>query len=247
MPTDPPYREIADRIRAQIETGEVPPGGMLVPLRELAEQFGVSHVTVRKAFAVLQDEGLLDLRAGVGVFAREWRPIVRDAAARLSHKQWKRGLSVWQADVGDRDMQVVTEVRVTGAASVPAEVRELLDAPRYLVRDRVFTVDKQRVQLAQSYLDAAVVGGTQIAEVDTGAGGTFARLAELGLEPVLFCEDVRARFPRGVAETGALRIGQRRIVLDVWRAAATREERVVEVTRMLMVADAYVLRYRFGS
>jgi GntR family transcriptional regulator len=244
--TDPPYRAIADQLRAQIERGEITPGRPLLPAKQIAEQFGVSHTTIHKAFAVLQDEGLLDIRAGVGVFVRAWQPIVRDATTRLAGKQWKRGRSIWQADLGDREMHVDTRVRTVKAADVTADVRALLDAPRYLVRDRVFTVEKQRIQLAASYLDAAAVGGTQIAEIDTGPGGTYARLAELGLEPTLFCEDVRARFP-DAQERETLRVGPRRIVLDVLREAATEQERTVEVTHMRMLADAYVLRYRFGS
>lgn len=246
MATDPPYRAIADRLRAQIQAGDPVPADALPPAKELAEQFGVSRTTVHKAFAVLQDEGLLDIRAGVGVFVRAWRPVLRDANARVSRKQWKRGHSIWHADIGDREMHVEATVRTVKAAEVPAEVRGLLDAPRYLVRERVFTVDRQRVQLAASYLDAALVGGTQIAEVDTGPGGTFARLAELGHEPRRFCEDIRARFP-AQAERDALGIGPRRIVLEVLRENATEQERVVEVTHMLMVADCYVLRYHFTS
>lgn len=246
MPTDPPYREIADRLRARIQAGQPAVGEAFPGAKQLGDEFGVSHTTVHKAFAVLRDEGLVDVRPGVGVFVRQWQPIVRDATARLSRKQWKHGHSIWQADVGDRDLAVATEVAVVPSGEVPAFVREHLDAPRYLVRRRVSTVDKQRIQVSASHLDASLVGGTQIAQVDTGPGGTFARLAELGLEPVLHVEDVTARFP-SASEREALRIGPRRIVLDVLRASATQAQQVVEVTHMVMVADAYVLRYRFGS
>lgn len=246
MPTDPPYREIAEQLRVRIQAGQPPAGAAFPGAMQLAEEFGVSHTTVHKAFAVLQDEGLLDIRPGVGVFVRDWQPIVRDAVARLAARQWKRGHSIWQADIGDRDLQVATEVSVVPSAQVPGFVRERLGAERYLVRRRVSTVDRQRIQVSASHLDAALVGGTQIAQVDTGPGGTFARLAELGVEPVLHVEDVTARFP-SAAEREALRVGPRRIVLDVLRASATEGERVVEVTHMVMLADAYVLRYRFGS
>jgi GntR family transcriptional regulator, transcriptional repressor for pyruvate dehydrogenase complex len=55
---------IADQIRQAIVTGKLEQGERLPPERELAEQFGVSRVTVRDALRALEAMGLIDVRVG---------------------------------------------------------------------------------------------------------------------------------------------------------------------------------------
>src|SRR5919201_5810973 len=55
---------IADQIRTAIVTGQLGQGDRLPPERELAEQFGVSRVTVRDALRGLEAMGLIDVRVG---------------------------------------------------------------------------------------------------------------------------------------------------------------------------------------
>src|SRR3954470_3194386 len=55
---------IADQIRAAIVGGKLTAGERLSPERELAEQFGVSRVTVRDALRSLEAMGLIEVRVG---------------------------------------------------------------------------------------------------------------------------------------------------------------------------------------
>src|SRR5437764_14833631 len=55
---------IADQIRQAIVTGRLAQGERLPPERELAEQFGVSRVTVRDALRALEAMGLIEVRVG---------------------------------------------------------------------------------------------------------------------------------------------------------------------------------------
>jgi GntR family transcriptional repressor for pyruvate dehydrogenase complex len=55
---------IAEQIRQAIVTGKLEQGARLPPERELAEQFGVSRVTVRDALRALEAMGLLEVRVG---------------------------------------------------------------------------------------------------------------------------------------------------------------------------------------
>ena len=55
---------IAEQIRAAIIGGKLTAGERLPPERELAEQFGVSRVTVRDALRALEAMGLIDVRVG---------------------------------------------------------------------------------------------------------------------------------------------------------------------------------------
>ncbi len=55
---------IVDRIRSAIADGSLQVGDRLPAERELAEQFGVSRVTVRDALRVLEAMGLAEIRVG---------------------------------------------------------------------------------------------------------------------------------------------------------------------------------------
>ncbi|MEK8141760.1 UTRA domain-containing protein [Streptomyces sp. M10(2022)] len=61
-------------------------------------------------------------------------------------------------------------------------------------RSRRYLLDGKPVLKAVSYLPAEIADGTPIAEVDTGPGGIYARLAELGHAPK-FREEIRVRMP----------------------------------------------------
>lgn len=64
----PRYIQFANQIQAQITGGTFAPGEMLPSQRDLAEQFGTTLMTIRKAINVLEEEGLLRSEHGVGTF-----------------------------------------------------------------------------------------------------------------------------------------------------------------------------------
>ncbi|MBO0729016.1 MAG: FadR family transcriptional regulator [Acidimicrobiaceae bacterium] len=70
------YEEIVRQVQSLIEGGSLRPGERLPTERDLADQFGVSRVTVRQAMSVLQAMGLIDSRVGDGTFARHQGPTV---------------------------------------------------------------------------------------------------------------------------------------------------------------------------
>ncbi|HEY5341076.1 MAG TPA: GntR family transcriptional regulator [Candidatus Aquilonibacter sp.] len=60
--------EIAEDLRGQIASGEIPHGARLPAERDLAERYGVSGPTVREALQGLNAMGLLDVRHGSGTY-----------------------------------------------------------------------------------------------------------------------------------------------------------------------------------
>src|SRR5580692_3388199 len=65
---NPMYRQIAEDLRDQIETGALPPGQQLRTAVELQEYYGVSRNTVRDAIKWLTNLGLVEMRPGPGNF-----------------------------------------------------------------------------------------------------------------------------------------------------------------------------------
>ena len=66
--TDPMYRQIAEDLRQQIETGELAPGTQLRTELELREKYDASRNTVRDAIKWLITRGLVETRPGQGTF-----------------------------------------------------------------------------------------------------------------------------------------------------------------------------------
>ena len=64
----PPYAQLAAILRAQIASGELRPGRALPSLTYLMQHYELSRNTVRRAIAVLADEGLIRTRPGWGTF-----------------------------------------------------------------------------------------------------------------------------------------------------------------------------------
>ncbi|MYV99252.1 GntR family transcriptional regulator [Streptomyces sp. SID3343] len=64
------YRQLANAIRSDIQSGEYPPGSLLPSESALCERYGVSRPTVRQALAALRTEGLIIVQRGKGSFVR---------------------------------------------------------------------------------------------------------------------------------------------------------------------------------
>lgn len=62
------YVAIADHVAARIATGELRPGARLPPERDLAVEYGVAYLTVRRAMMELRERGLILTVHGKGTF-----------------------------------------------------------------------------------------------------------------------------------------------------------------------------------
>jgi len=71
------YESVARDLRRKILSGALPAGKKVETHKELAHQFQVSAITVRRAIRDLIVEGLLVSRQGLGVFVSDQRRIVR--------------------------------------------------------------------------------------------------------------------------------------------------------------------------
>jgi GntR family transcriptional regulator len=64
----PRYHQIAQVLRDRIRSGDIAPGARLDNQRRLAEDFGVTLMTLRQALEVLERDGLIMRRHGLGTF-----------------------------------------------------------------------------------------------------------------------------------------------------------------------------------
>ena len=82
----PVYLRLRDRIAAMILDGTVSDGDPLPSVRSLAAECGANPLTVAKAYQTFQEEGLVLVRRGVGMFVAE------GAAERLRDSERQRFL-----------------------------------------------------------------------------------------------------------------------------------------------------------
>ncbi len=112
----PIYLQLKEQIRHAVETGALRAGESLPGIRALAEELVVNANTIARVYRELGQEGMLDLRHGVGVFIAESGPSSHAAAARA------RGLVAAQPQV----REFITRLRRQGLALT--EIRRLIDA-----------------------------------------------------------------------------------------------------------------------
>ncbi len=101
----PLTRQIADQIRAQIDTGALSRGAKIPSVRALAVDLAVNQNTVLRVYERLTMEGLLEMRHGDGTYVaangsdrrlRHQRELLEQEAMRLARRAAGLGLSAAQ-------------------------------------------------------------------------------------------------------------------------------------------------------
>jgi GntR family transcriptional regulator len=64
----PVYIQLADILRARIQSGELAPRRPVPSKRSLQQEYGVAGGTIDKAMAILRDEGLVRTVIGRGIY-----------------------------------------------------------------------------------------------------------------------------------------------------------------------------------
>lgn len=65
------YVQVADYVASQVASGQLRTGARLPPERELAEDYGVSYMTIRRAMKELRERGVVVSVHGKGTFVAD--------------------------------------------------------------------------------------------------------------------------------------------------------------------------------
>lgn len=255
MPTPPRYvrgelgyRQIAGLLRTAIEGGDYEPGAQLESESELGTRYAVDRTVINRALLILRAEGLVRVERGRGTFVREMPVLRRHAIARQQIRGQGGARGAFQAEMEALGITARSEAEVARAAA-PADIAGLLgiaSGALALVRRRRMYANKVPVQLAASWLPLDIAEGTPLAEDDTGPGGIYSRLAELGHAPARFAETVRVR-PAADAEARFLRLDAEQRVYDLRRVARDDGGRVIEVNDIVLPAHQWELVYEWQA
>ncbi|WP_010361039.1 GntR family transcriptional regulator [Streptomyces acidiscabies] len=190
----PRYLQVADNLRARIESGELPPGARLPSVAEISAQYGGSNSIATAAYKLLVDEGLVVSRHGAGHYVRSTDTpdlLVRRHRRRSEDSPFAEGVAE-QGAVGTwRHESATAPATDTVAARLGIEAGAAVMHTSY-----VYLADDQPVQLAESWEPLDLTGTSLIAlpEVGPYAGvGVAARMRVISIEVGDPVEKVRAR------------------------------------------------------
>jgi GntR family transcriptional regulator len=210
----------------------------------LADELGVSRVTINKALTLLRASGDVKVRRGSGTYVRSLPKILRDARRRYAARS--QGAGAGEVEARKLSLSSVTKYREIGRVKSPEQVAKILGLRKgedTLVRRRVFYANGEPTQIANSYYPWSIAKGSPpLLREDTGLGGSYSRLAELGYPPIRFSEEVTVRLPDDV-EQRTLEIEATQPVFEIWHVAYTERDRPVEVCIHVMPGALWTLRY----
>ena len=70
----PIYHQIVQQVKHALAAGVLKPGGRLPSQRELAHELVISHLTVKKAYDLLESQGIIRTERGRGTFVASRLP-----------------------------------------------------------------------------------------------------------------------------------------------------------------------------
>lgn len=206
------------------------PGAQLPSTAELVNRYAAANATIQRALSTLKAEGFLVSHVGKGVYVRDQRPQVIDAAAYIAPTQ------------GKVRYQLISVENVITPADV-AEALALEPGEAAIVRTRVLFRDDQPVELSASYYPASIAAGTDLAGKGKIRGGATHVLAGLGFPQRSFVDRISAR-PPTVAEAETLELPEGTPVIRQLRTIYSDGQRPVEASVLVKGAHRYELLYR---
>ena len=225
----PIYLQIAEAIGSLLASGVLPPGYVLPPERVLCEQFDISRMTLRQAMSLLDREGLIDSRRGLGT-------VVRHSRLRKQQQELRSFSEEIRARGGRPESRLIS----LGLATPAATVREFFglrgDQKVYEIQ-RVRLNDGEPLALEIARIPERLCPGLE--RFDLAKTSLYRVLEEsYGLSLENCSEEISAEIPNSDCRK-LLSVPARTAVLVVNRKTYTRDERPVEFTRSVFRGDRY--------
>ncbi|WP_405960950.1 UTRA domain-containing protein [Streptomyces sp. NBC_00024] len=151
----------------------------------------------------------------------------------------------WGADAAAQGRRGTQRILYAGEVAAPAEVAGLFglaEGEPVVVRRRLILLDDQPNELTDTYYPVGIARGTRLAGTAKIPGGAVTLLAQLGHVASLVREDVTADHPDD-EERETLRTAPGEPVLRLTRVTLDRDDRPIQVDRMVMPARRQRLRY----
>ena len=225
------YERLADELRASVLSGEYQPGDRLPSTLDLMARTGVANLTVRGAYRVLVEEGLVEAIPKRGFYVRRVNEVTWRMNASGGRKAGAALLDAWLADVAEAGLTPAAEVSVAiedasvaVAGRTAGERLGLIAGARVLVRRLVRSVQPGwdvaggggADNLADEYYPYDLVRDTALASPAPASG--FDVLAQIGHRLRGHRDELRPRVAT-TEERRLLALPQVSVVLELARTA----------------------------
>ncbi len=243
-PPVPRYQQVADQLRAEIQSGTYALGEALPSESNLAERFSLNRTTINKAVRLLANQGLVRVEHGRGAFVREHRELVRLAADR-----YLRGAADAphrrDAQAGGWTDEFAADLSET-AASPAVAVRLGIEAGDP-VSQAVYTrrVNGELVQMSTQWEPLSITRGTSAEAPSDGSLGSpdvITRFDRIGITITHVTEVIRSRVPTP-EERDRLSLGDATPVLAIERTHWA-DDQPVETADIVIRGDRTAIENR---
>lgn len=156
------WRQIADAIRLDIVGGKLETGDRLAGELPLAERFGVNRHTVRRAIAVLVEEGVLRAEHGRGTFVAEARRLSYPIGRRTRFSEGLAGQTRQRA-------RTILSSRIERATARLAERLDVKPGTRLIRVETVAFADGRALSRATGWLPEQRFPGYPAVLAETGS------------------------------------------------------------------------------
>jgi GntR family transcriptional regulator len=206
--------EVTANLRQAIVSGSLSPEHELPPEPELARQLGVSRGTVRQAVTILEHEGLLSRRQGLGTF------IVPHTARLRNVLNANYGLTELITSLGEIPGTSFLKVSEAAAEKDTAEKLGIAAGEPLVVIERVRTADDVPVAYTSDYLpfrhlDARRFSIETLEQFFRAHGSLYAVLRGMGLTIDGGLADLRAAIAdRKLSQALQIKVGEPLLLLS---------------------------------
>jgi len=227
----PLYKQLATRLRRQIESEDFGPGDMIPAESELVRQYQVSRITVRKALDTLRKEGLIVSQQGKGTFVR---PSLLEE--NLTSLQGFAELMVSEHPEQIMKVSVFEFIRTPQNVSIALE----LNADEYVLRiERKHILEETPIAYATIFLPASLGRSLTIDDVATTPIYTLIReRTELAIERAT--QTIRA-ISADEEMTAALDVSMGTPLLSIHRITYSSQKTPIEYIELAYRGDRHEL------
>ena len=234
---------LADDLRKQIQRGDIKPGEKIPSEQELGQLHDVSRTTVRYALRILEQEGLLVARSGIGRIVRLVEPMVYRPQAETDPRissQLDRYMAGQEAK--GREPNQAISVALEPAPEPVAKRFRIPAGTIVVVRKRLRYLDSEPFNINDTYYLRDLAEGTDVMSPDDIPRGSNSVIEDIIGPEVHAIDDIYVRMPTP-EEAHRLELPIGTPVAVHYVTGLTADEKIVRVDFFVLPGDRHVIQY----
>lgn len=228
----PIYKQVADSIRDDVYNGILEKGDKLVSEQNLSESIGISRGTVRKAIAVLIDDGTLVQIQGKGTFVND-----QDVEFPLGEQLFSFAEILEKEHLDYNTQTVKKEIRK--ADKLLAEKLQIDENENYLYLERIRSVKNEKIMLIENRIN--IKKYPLLAEVNIDNESLFRVIEKVTSKKISHAQSTYEAVTVGKERGTLLNIAKETPILKMTQAVYLNNEDTIEYGTVWLKGNKYFL------